>query len=66
MVNVRMNLEAEVQQALDTGEISTELAQYLATGSGELSDRDRKLLQLLEDAISSGHIHPFACSVCAS
>jgi len=57
MADVRNNLESQVRQALNSGEISIEVARRL-TGMSDhgLSDRDRKLLQLLQDAINNGHV----------
>ena len=60
MADVHTDIESQVRQALDTGKVSPELDQYLALGDAGLSDRDRKLLQLLEDALGSGHVHRFA------
>lgn len=61
MADVYTNIEAQVREALDMGEVSAELEQYLALGNRSgLSDRDRKLLLILEDAINSGQVHRFA------
>ncbi|MGB3615171.1 MAG: hypothetical protein WBA10_15365 [Elainellaceae cyanobacterium] len=57
MADVHTNLEAQVRHALDVGELSIELEHRLiGIEDCGLSDRDRKLLLLLQDAIGSGHV----------
>ncbi len=55
MADFHIDLEAQIRHALDVGEVSPALERYLVLAN-PCTDREQKLLQLLQDAVQSGHV----------
>ncbi|MGF1536395.1 MAG: hypothetical protein ACFB4J_07930 [Elainellaceae cyanobacterium] len=57
MADFRTDLETQIRHALEVGEISPALERHLAQSANSCAtDRERKLLLLLQDAVQSGHV----------
>ncbi|MGF1516175.1 MAG: hypothetical protein ACFB5Z_21100 [Elainellaceae cyanobacterium] len=57
MADFHTDLETQIRHAFDVGEVSPDLERQLArAASGCSTDREQKLLLLLQDAIQSGHL----------